>query len=422
MSAVFPCKLNLMETIPVPIPDEAVTRTDRPRWLRARRIGVLALAVVWVAWLAADRAPAQEPPAVRQRIMAVENGLVPAKGGPGRVRILDRMRQLNVPGASVAVIRDFKVEWAKGYGVADRQTGAPVTPETLFQAASMSKPVAALGALKLVERGQLDLDRDVNTYLKSWKVPQNQFTRQHAVDLRSLLSHTAGTTVHGFGGYPAGARLPTLRQILDGVKPANSPPIRVDKVPGSDLRYSGGGIEIEQRLMMDVTNKPFPELMRNLVLNPLEMSQSTYQQPLPKELRGRAASGHDDAGRVIPGKWHVYPEMAAAGLWTNPADMSRYVIEVMLASEGRSQKVLGRDLINQMLTPQNGGSCGLGPFIEMRRGEKRFTHNGANAGFRCAFVGLLKRGDGAVVMTNSDNGDPLVGEILKSVAAAYGWD
>jgi CubicO group peptidase (beta-lactamase class C family) len=399
-----------------------VTRTDRSHWLRARKIGVLALAAVWAAWLAVDRAPAQQPPELRQRIMAVENGLVPAKAGPGRVRILDRMRQLNVPGASVAVIRGFKVEWAKGYGVADRQSGAPVTPQTLFQAASTSKPVAALGALKLVERGQLDLDRDVNASLKSWKVPQNQFTRRHAVDLRSLLSHTAGTTVHGFDGYPAGARLPTLRQILDGVKPANSPPIRVDKVPGSGFRYSGGGVEIEQRLMMDVTNKPFPELMRNLVLNPLEMSESTYQQPLPKELRGRAAAGHDGAGRVIPGKWHVYPEMAAAGLWTNPADMSRYVIEVMLASEGRSQKVLRRELINQMLTPQNGGPCGLGPFIEVRRDGKRFTHNGANAGFRCAFVGLLKRGDGAVVMTNSDNGDPLVGEILKSVAAAYGWD
>jgi CubicO group peptidase (beta-lactamase class C family) len=382
--------------------------------------------VVYLALLAGavfvDRAAAQEPPEVRQRIAAVENGLVAEKGGAARVRILDRMQQLNVPGASVAVIRGFKIEWAKGYGVADRQTAAPVAPQTLFQAASTSKPVAALGALKLVERGQLDLDRDVNAYLKSWKVPQNQFTRQHAVDLRSLLSHTAGTTVHGFGGYEAGARVPTLRQVLDGVKPANSPPIRVDKVPGSGSRYSGGGIEIEQRLMMDVTNKPFPELMRNLVLSPLEMTASTYQQPLPKELRGRAASGHDGGGHVIRGKWHVYPEMAAAGLWTNPAEMSRYVIEVMLASEGRSQKVLKREMVNQMLTPQNGGPCGLGPFIEIRRRGKRFTHNGANAGFRCAFVGLLERGDGAVVMTNSDNGDPLVGELLKSIASAYGWD
>jgi CubicO group peptidase (beta-lactamase class C family) len=193
-------------------------------------------------------------------------------------------------------------------------------------------------------------------------------------------------------------------------------------VPGRGFRYSGGGIEIEQRLAMDATNKPFPELMRNLVLGPLEMTSSTYQQPLPKEQWERAAAAHDDKGRVIPGKWHVYPEMAAAGLWTTPADLSRYVIEVLLASEGRSQKVLRREMVLQMLTPQNGGPAGLGPFIENRRDGKRFRHDGANAGFRCAFVGLLKRGDGAVVMTNSDNGGALVGEIMKSIAAAYGWD
>jgi len=372
--------------------------------------------------LLVDRSTAEEPAEVRQRIASVENGLIAEKGGPARFKIGDRLRQHNVPGVSVAVIHEFKVEWAKGYGVADRQTGVPVTARTLFQAASTSKPVAAFAALKLVERGELDLDRDVNRYLKTWKVPTNQFTRQHAVDLRSLLSHTAGTTVHGFGGYPFGAKLPTLREILDGVKPANSPPVRVDKVPGKGFRYSGGGIEIEQRLMMDVTGKPFPELMRNLVLNPLAMSASTYQQPLPKALRPEAASGQDAKGHPIPGKWHVYPEMAAAGLWTTPSEMSHYVIEVLLANEGRSEKVLSRQMVKQMLTPQNGGPAGLGPFIENRRNGSRFSHNGANAGFRCAFVGLLNRGDGAVVMTNSDNGDPLVGEIMKSIATAYGWD
>jgi CubicO group peptidase (beta-lactamase class C family) len=369
----------------------------------------------------ADRALAQEG-GVRQRMAAVENGLLPKGNQARRETILERMRQLNVPGVSVAVIRGYKLDWAKGYGVADRQSGAAVTNQTLFQAASVSKPVAALGTLKLVERGVLSLDRDVNRDLKSWKVPANEFTRQHAVDLRSLLSHTAGTTVHGFGGYEVGAPRPTLNQILDGAKPANSAPVRVNKVPGRGFRYSGGGIEIEQRLVMDVTGKPFPELMRNLVLGPLEMSSSTYHQPLPKEMWGRAAAGHDDKGRVIRGKWHVYPEMAAAGLWTTPADMSRYVIEVLLAAEGRSQKVLRGEMTQQMLTPQNGGPVGLGPFIENRRDGKRFSHNGANAGFRCGFVGLLKRGDGAVVMTNSDNGDPLVGEITKSIAAAYGWN
>lgn len=395
---------------------------DSSKSVRQIRLSfALVILLVWACvGTVLDRALAQDK-GVRRRIAAVESGLIP-KGQDRRETIVERMRQLNVPGVSVAVIRGYRLDWAKGYGVADRQTQAPVTNQTLFQAASMSKPVAAMGTLKLVERGLLDLDRDVNRDLKSWKVPANQFTRQHAVDLRSLLSHTAGTTVHGFPGYAAGERLPTLQQILEGVKPANSPPVIVNKVPGRGFRYSGGGIEIEQRLVMDVTNKPFPEVMRNLVLGPLEMSSGTYHQPLPKEFWPRAAAAHDGKGRVIPGKWHVYPEMAAAGLWTTPTDMSRYVIEVLLASEGRSQKVLRREMVLQMLTPQNGGPVGLGPFIEMRRDGKRFSHGGSNAGFRCDFVGLLKRGDGAVVMTNSDKGGALVGEIMKSIAAAYGWD
>lgn len=331
------------------------------------------------------------------------------------------MRALKVPGVGVAVIHGYRIEWAKGYGLADRESGTAVSADTLFQAASISKTLTALAALKLVERRTLDLNRDVNRQLKSWKVPTNQFTRQHAVDLRSLLSHTAGTTVHGFDGYPAGRRLPTLREILDGTKPANSAPIRVDKVPGQGFRYSGGGTMIVQRLIMDATNKQFPELMRTSVLVPLEMSASTYQQPLPPVLRPKAASGYDAKGVRIQGRWHVYPEMAAAGLWTTPSDLARYVIEVELAYEGKSKKVLDREMIRQMLTPQNGGPAGLGPFIANRGKVRQFSHNGGNAGFRCDLVGLLEKGDGAVVMTNSDAGMPLVDEILKSIGAAYGW-
>jgi CubicO group peptidase (beta-lactamase class C family) len=368
-----------------------------------------------------EHAAASEAADVRQRISAVETGLGPQRTGQPRSKIVDRMRALQVPGVSVAVIHGYQIECAKGYGLADRESGTAVSEDTLFQAASISKTLTALAALKLVERRTLDLNRDVNRQLKSWKVPTNQFTRQHAVDLRSLLSHKAGTTVHGFAGYPAGHRLPTLREILDGTKPANSAPIRVDKVPGQGFRYSGGGTMIVQRLMMDATNKQFPELMRTSVLVPLEMSSSTFQQPLPPALRPKAASGYDAKGVRIPGRWHVYPEMAAAGLWTTPSDLARYVIELELAYEGKSKKVLGREMIRQMLTPQNGGPAGLGPFLGNRGSVRQFSHNGGNAGFRCQFVGLLDRGDGAVVMTNSDSGDPLIDEILKSIAAVYGW-
>jgi CubicO group peptidase (beta-lactamase class C family) len=368
-----------------------------------------------------DPAWADEAADVRQKISAVEGGLGPQRGNQPGAKIVDRMRALKVPGVSVAVIHGYRIEWAKGYGLADRDSGTAVSADTLFQAASISKTLTALAALKLVERRVLDLNRDVNRQLKAWKVPTNQFTRQHAVDLRSLLSHTAGTTVHGFDGYPAGHRLPTLREILDGTKPANSAPIRVDKVPGQGFRYSGGGTMIVQRLMMDATSKQFPELMKTSVLVPLEMSSSTFQQPLPAALRPKAASGYDAKGVRIPGRWHLYPEMAAAGLWTTPSDLARYVIEVELAYEGKSKKVLDREMIRQMLTPQNGGPVGLGPFVGNRGKVRQFSHNGGNAGFRCDFVGLLEKGDGAVVMTNSDAGTPLIDEILKSIGAAYGW-
>lgn len=381
----------------------------------------IAISALVTGWLLAGFADADEPSEVRQRIAAVEKGLVAANAPGARRTILERLRESGVPGVSIAVIHGHKLEWAKGYGVADRQSGVPVTRRTLFQAASTSKPVAALAALKLVERGALDLDRDVNLQLKSWKVPANQFTKEHAVDLRSLLSHTAGATVHGFGGYTVGERLPTLRQILDGAKPANSPPIRIDKVPGRGFRYSGGGTLIVQRLVMDVTHEPFPEVMRTLVLTPLGMSESTYEQPLPKQLRANAASGHNLKGQPIRGKWHIYPELEAAGLWTTPADMARYIIEIQLAYAGRSEKVLHRAMVNTMLTSQNGGPAGLGPFVSGQGPGRRFSHNGANAGFRCNFVGLLDSGDGAVVMTNSDAGDPLIGEIIKSIATVYGW-
>ena len=239
---------------------------------------------------AAAYAGAAEPSAeIQSRIAAVEKNLIPIvriKGhGPGV--LAERMRQIRVPGVSVAVINDYKIEWVKGYGLAEVQAKTPVTPQTLFQAGSVSKPVAAMGALKLVEEGKLTLDGDVNRQLKSWKVPENAFTRKHPVDLRGILSHTAGLTVHGFPGYAVGKPIPTLPQILDGDGPANTRPVRVDKVPGHGFRYAGGGTTIMQQLVIDVTGRPFPDVMHDLVLSPLEMTSSSYQQPMSPEI-GRA--------------------------------------------------------------------------------------------------------------------------------------
>jgi CubicO group peptidase (beta-lactamase class C family) len=259
------------------------------------------------------------------RISRIENGLVPSKGAEaGPQPLAGRMAALNVPGVSIAVFDDYRIVWARGYGVADAETGTKTTIETLFQAASISKPVAAAAALRLVERRQLRLDEDVNGKLKSWKVRENGFTGPNKVTLRHLLTHSGGLTVHGFRGYAAGERVPTLLQVLNGEQPANSVGIEVDLPLGSRWRYSGGGFCVMQQLLVDELGKPFPEIMQELVLRPAGMTSSTYEQPLPDALRSRAATGHRRNGRPVNGRWHTYPEMAAAGLWATPEDLARF--------------------------------------------------------------------------------------------------
>jgi CubicO group peptidase (beta-lactamase class C family) len=217
---------------------------------------------------------------VFERIARIEKGLLPAvviQGQSSALTIADRMAHYKVPGVSVVVINDGKIEWAKGYGVTEAGGSTPVTTETMFQAASISKPVAATGALALVEKGLLSLDEEANAKLKSWKVPENDFTKEQKVTLRRLASHSAGLTVHGFRGYAAIEAVPTTVQVLDGQKPANSAPVRVDVLPGSLWRYSGGGITVMQLMMADVTGKPFPALMRELVLDKIGMNSLCHR-------------------------------------------------------------------------------------------------------------------------------------------------
>jgi CubicO group peptidase (beta-lactamase class C family) len=226
------------------------------------------------------------------------------KGEAGKpAGIAARMRHHKVPGLSLAVIEDGRVQWARGYGVTAAEGKVAVTPKTLFQAGAVSKPVAAMAALLLVQEGRLDLDADVNTRLVAWKVPENQFTATQKVTLRRLLSHTAGVTVDGFPGYPAGQPVPTLAQVLDGTGPARTPAIGVDRVPGSAFRQSGGGYVIVQQLLTDVTGEAFPRLMERTVLSRLEMSGSTYEQPLPAERAAGAASGQQPGGAAVEGGW-----------------------------------------------------------------------------------------------------------------------
>src|SRR5262245_644426 len=366
---------------------------------------------------------AQGHAGVAERIQRVENGLLPAvviKGQAASMKLAERMAHYKVPGLSVAVINDGKIEWARGYGVVEKDSDKPVTADTLFLAGSISKPVAALAALRLVEHGKLNLDEDVNLKLKTWKVPENEFTKEKKVTLRGLLSHSAGLTVHGFPGYAVDAPMPTLVQILNGEKPANTPPIRVDVEPGSLWRYSGGGYTVMQQLLIDVTGKSFPELARELVLAPAGMRQSTYENPLPKSLEASAATAHSWSGDKVKGRWHIYPEMAAAGLWTTPSDLARYVIEVQRALAGQS-KVLSRAMAQQMMTVQK-GSHGLGPGLDnASKDSARFGHGGVDEGLEALFTAYCQGGRGAVVMMNANRAMPLAQELIRSIAREYNW-
>ncbi len=303
-----------------------------------------------------------------------------------------------------------------------------VTPATLFQACSISKPIAAFAMLRLVDRGVLDLDEDVNRRLTSWRVPPTAGW-QPVVTLRQLVSHSAGLTTSGFPGYRFDDELPTTTQVLDGVGPTNTFGVRVDTVPGVQFRYSGGGILVVQQLLEDVTGTPLRELVRELVLEPLGMHDSDFAQPLPEGLHRRAATAHDEAGRPIEGRWHIYPELAAAGLWTTAGDLAKFACAVQNSYAATNGPLLSPELARELLTAQVQASeriggldqLGLGLFLGGTGPTSRFGHAGGNEGFRCHLLAYRDTGQGAAVMTNSDNGTWLVQKTLANVAAAFRW-
>lgn len=361
--------------------------------------------------------------AVKRR--AIETNLataVPIEGVRGAT-LEQRMKELGVPALSYAVVENGKVVLAAAYGEADVALGRRATPSTLFQAASLSKPVTAMAAMELVERGKLRLDEPVNSILRSWKLPENELTAKTPVTLRLLLSHSAGTTVHGFPGYGRDAAQPAITQVLEGTKPANTKAIVVDLAPNTKYRYSGGGTTVAQVALADHTAMPFADFMRRTVLGPLGMTASTYQQPLPPSRRDKAATAYAIGKREVDGKWHVYPEQAAAGLWTTPTDLGKVIIELQNALAGRPTKLLSIDAARHMLTPRfeagPGSSIGIGFFIDDRGGARYFSHGGSNEGFRATIYGAIDGSKGVVVMANSDTASAVITDVLNSVAREY---
>ncbi len=370
-----------------------------------KRMWIAVCAVGWLALVPIERLAEPDPP------------------GLDAPSILPLLEQHHVPGVSVAVIKDFKIAWVGTFGVADASTGTPVAVDTLFQAASISKPVAAMAVLKAVSEGRFGLDDDINSILKSWKLPTGDFTRDRPVTPRSLLSHTSGLgDGFGFPGYPPSAPLPTLVQILDGEKPSNVGPVRMERPPLTAMKYSGGGVTIMQLAMTDVMGKPFPAIVQQYVLGPIGMTQSAYEQPLSPARDLHAARAHDREGKARDAKWHVYPELEAAGLWTTPTDLAKFAIEVQQTLRGQSTRVLSRVMVQEMVNPVGVGDFGVGLLVSKRGEGWYFGHGGSNWGFQCSVTAHKIKGYGVAIMTNGDSGGSLLRDIEGRVAAAYKWD
>jgi CubicO group peptidase (beta-lactamase class C family) len=372
----------------------------RQRMRMITGVGLASLASV--AWLLYGQGP--------------EGGLEPAA-------IQQLLNRSSVQGVSIAVINNFEIAWARGYGVADAATLAPVTTETLFQAASISKPIAAMASLKAVEDGLFGLDQDIDTILRSWKVPDGGFNPNRPVTPRSLMSHTSGMgDAFGFPGYSPGTPLPTVVQLLDGLPPANTRPVRLERPPLVAYEYSGGGVMIQQLALTDAVGRPFEEIMQEWVFDPIGMRNSTFQQPLPRNREFQAARAYGGRGAWLStDPWRVYPEQAAAGLWTTPTDLARFAIEVQKSLAGQSNRVLSRSMALEMVTAVGVGPSAIGFGVNPEGEGWYFTHNGGNWGFACALMAHRLKGYGAVVMINGNDED-VVQELLRRIQHQYRWD
>ncbi len=330
--------------------------------------------------------------------------------------IQDRMEHYGIPGVSIAVIYNGEIAWVKGYGVMDKESQTPVTTQTLFQAAATSMPVTAYGALRLVEQNNLGLDENINSYLESWKVPGNAFTEEKKVTVRNLLNHSAGIYPYGTGSYSISEELPTLVEILNGSSPASNEPITVNKEPGESVSFAYASYVPIQQMMLDVGREAFPEIMHELVLQPLEMNNSTFNQSLTADQLTKAATGYLQDGSMVEGRRHIYPATASHGLWTTAEDYAKFITHIQQS----------KDLTELMGTPygvSNSGwsfTLGLGFQLLNRNDEIYLRHHGWNTGFYAEIAAHRDKGYGVVVLTNSTFPE-FNAEVMRSVALAYDW-
>lgn len=355
-----------------------------------------------ISWVCIIGCRAQENPQT-----AVENA------------ITSKMKSYHVPSVSIAVIKNGTILWAKAFGMADEAENRMADPNTLYQVASMSKSVNAFGIMRLVQSRRISLDTDIRQLLRSWKFPDNDLSKNNPITISSLLSHTAGLSVHGFRGYLHSESIPTINEMLDGTAPSNSGKVEAILKPGTKVEYSGGGILITKKIIQDNIANNYDSVLDRLVLQPLGMNNSSFSQPLDAKWKNFACA-YDEFGKEIPGKYYIYAEQSPDGLWTTASDYARFIISIQHSIEDKAGALLNKSTASTMLTPVLENAA-LGFFITSKGPQKYFGHSGSNIGFRCAFSGSFTSGDGVVVLTNSDKGGNLVGEVIKTVASVYGW-
>lgn len=381
----------------------------------------ISLVVLLCYWLTAVTAQQQYSKAVNEQIARVEanlSGGIVIDGKP--YSLAERMKHYNVAGVSVAVIDNYQIVWAKGYGYADKKENRKVTVNTLFEPGSISKSINAVGILQLAQQGKLDLYQDINQYLGSWKFPYDTVSHGKKITTAQLLSHTAGLGVHGFPGYQRDSTIPKVTDILDGLPPSNTEAVRSVMEPGKESRYSGGGVLITQQMLTDLTKQPYEDYMYDHVLRPLGMTNSSYNQPPAASHQKKLATGYKGNGTKVMGKYYVYPEKAAAGLWTTPTDICKYLVEMQLAYNGKSSKLLNQEMVRLHVTPYGNDQAAMGTFLQNRNGEKYFVHSAGNEGFTGYFLGGLTNGKGVALFVNSEDGYVLL-ELLNSIALVYNW-
>ena len=361
--------------------------------------------------------------AIQAKIKAVEENL----GGWARTKdqgkwtLKERMKFYHIQGLSIAVIKDYKIDWAKGYQWANTAESIPVTPNTLFQASSAGLSLNAMALLKLAQEKHIDLNADINEYLTSWSFPYDSSSKNKKITVKQLLSHTAGLNVPGFSGYSMGDSVPTIIQVLNGQRPANNEPIHSVRAPGSKFEYSDGGTVISQLIVADVTKQPYEAYMKQAVLDPIGMNNSFYAPSPPENKVKMVSCGYENDGKLVEGKYHTYPELAPGGLWTTPSDIAKFIIETQLSYKGQSQKVLSAENTKLRLTPLlDSTTAALGTFLVNKGNLTYFHHFGRNDGFVCEYFGSFEGGNGVVIMANSENAG-ILDEIANSVSVVYGW-